>query len=158
MTQPVFAHGQLRLYLLSLLAERPMHGYELIQALSDRFGGIRPPTGVRCCGGAAGEVGVAVGTCVRSVVVEFRCARTLRLCVPIGNVRICPEWRGELAGGSHGVATLASAFATSARVTSPTFEPSATAEHGYTRCRATASRGTRAAARPRRPGAGVFAS
>jgi len=44
MTQPVFAHGQLRLYLLSLLAERPMHGYELIQALSDRFGGTYVPS------------------------------------------------------------------------------------------------------------------
>lgn len=44
MIQPVFAHGQLRLYLLSLLAERPMHGYELIQALSDRFGGTYVPS------------------------------------------------------------------------------------------------------------------
>lgn len=41
---PVFAHGHLRLYLLSLLAERPMHGYELIQALSDRFGGTYIPS------------------------------------------------------------------------------------------------------------------
>ena len=39
MTPPVFAHGHLRLYLLSLLQERPMHGYELIQALEERFGG-----------------------------------------------------------------------------------------------------------------------
>lgn len=39
MSPAVFAHGHLRLYLLSLLAERSMHGYELIQALSDRFGG-----------------------------------------------------------------------------------------------------------------------
>lgn len=41
---PVFGHGHLRLYLLSLLAERPMHGYELIQALSDRFGGTYIPS------------------------------------------------------------------------------------------------------------------
>lgn len=41
---PVFAHGHLRLYLLSLLDERPMHGYELIQALSDRFGGTYIPS------------------------------------------------------------------------------------------------------------------
>jgi DNA-binding PadR family transcriptional regulator len=41
---PVFGHGSLRLYLLSLLAERPMHGYELIQALSDRFGGTYTPS------------------------------------------------------------------------------------------------------------------
>lgn len=41
---PVFAHGNLRLYLLSLLAESPRHGYELIQALSDRFGGTYVPS------------------------------------------------------------------------------------------------------------------
>ena len=40
----MFAHGSLRLYLLSLLAERPRHGYELIQALSDRFGGTYSPS------------------------------------------------------------------------------------------------------------------
>ncbi|CAN5151121.1 hypothetical protein BH11ACT4_BH11ACT4_06350 [soil metagenome] len=46
MTPPVFAHGHLRLYLLSLLAESEsgMHGYELIQALSDRFGGTYVPS------------------------------------------------------------------------------------------------------------------
>lgn len=41
---PVFAHGRLRLYLLSLLAVSPMHGYELIQALSERFGGTYSPS------------------------------------------------------------------------------------------------------------------
>jgi DNA-binding PadR family transcriptional regulator len=41
---PIFAHGSLRLYLLSLLAERPRHGYELMQALSDRFGGTYSPS------------------------------------------------------------------------------------------------------------------
>lgn len=44
MTPPVFAHGRLRLYLLSFLDERSMHGYELIQALSDRFGGTYQPS------------------------------------------------------------------------------------------------------------------
>ena len=44
MTPPVFAHGHLRLYLLSLLAERPMHGYDLIQALGERFGGTYVPS------------------------------------------------------------------------------------------------------------------
>src|SRR3954471_7848253 len=44
MSPAVFAHGHLRLYLLSLLAERSMHGYELIQALSDRFGGTYSPS------------------------------------------------------------------------------------------------------------------
>ena len=43
---PVFAHGHLRLYLLSILAtaEPGMHGYELIQALSDRSGGTYTPS------------------------------------------------------------------------------------------------------------------
>ena len=41
---PVFAHGQLRLYLLSLLEQGPRHGYELITALSDRFGGTYRPS------------------------------------------------------------------------------------------------------------------
>jgi len=44
MTPPVFSHGSLRLYLLSLLAEQPRHGYELIQALTDRFGGTYSPS------------------------------------------------------------------------------------------------------------------
>lgn len=41
---PVFGHGHLRLYLLSLLDEQPMHGYDLIQALGDRFGGTYIPS------------------------------------------------------------------------------------------------------------------
>jgi DNA-binding PadR family transcriptional regulator len=44
MTPPVFAHGHLRLYLLSLLDTSPMHGYELIQALGERFGGTYVPS------------------------------------------------------------------------------------------------------------------
>jgi DNA-binding PadR family transcriptional regulator len=40
----VFSHGSLRLYLLSLLEESPRHGYELIQALTDRFGGTYSPS------------------------------------------------------------------------------------------------------------------
>jgi DNA-binding PadR family transcriptional regulator len=44
MSPAVFAHGHLRLYLLSLLGERSMHGYELIQALADRFGGTYVPS------------------------------------------------------------------------------------------------------------------
>ncbi|HWU46240.1 MAG TPA: PadR family transcriptional regulator [Humibacter sp.] len=44
MTPAVFAHGSLRLYLLSLLEESPKHGYELIQALSERFGGTYSPS------------------------------------------------------------------------------------------------------------------
>lgn len=41
---PTFPHGHLRLYLLSLIGERPMHGYELIQELGDRFGGTYLPS------------------------------------------------------------------------------------------------------------------
>ena len=44
MKAPVFAHGHLRLYLLSLLATEPMHGYELIHALESRFGGTYIPS------------------------------------------------------------------------------------------------------------------
>ena len=44
MTPPVFSHGDLRLYLLSLLAEAPQHGYGIIQALTDRTGGTHPPS------------------------------------------------------------------------------------------------------------------
>jgi DNA-binding PadR family transcriptional regulator len=41
---PVFAHGQLRLYLLSLLDEGPRHGYEVIQDLEQRFNGLYSPS------------------------------------------------------------------------------------------------------------------
>lgn len=44
MTPPVFSHGDLRLYLLSLLAEAPRHGYDIIQALADRTGGTYTPS------------------------------------------------------------------------------------------------------------------
>lgn len=41
---PVFAHGELRLYLLALLVEGPRHGYELITELAGRFGGTYRPS------------------------------------------------------------------------------------------------------------------
>ncbi len=41
---PVFAHGQLRLYLLALLVEGPRHGYEIMQQLESRFGGLYTPS------------------------------------------------------------------------------------------------------------------
>lgn len=44
MTPPVFAHGHLRLYLLSLLSKEPMHGYELMLALEEQFGGTYTPS------------------------------------------------------------------------------------------------------------------
>jgi DNA-binding PadR family transcriptional regulator len=40
----VFAHGQLRLYLLTALADGPKHGYEIIRDLEDRFGGMYSPS------------------------------------------------------------------------------------------------------------------
>lgn len=40
----VFAHGELRLYLLSLLAAGPKHGYELMTELASRFGGTYRPS------------------------------------------------------------------------------------------------------------------
>jgi DNA-binding PadR family transcriptional regulator len=44
MSPAVFGHGQMRLYLLRLLDEQPRHGYELIQALEQRFGGTYVPS------------------------------------------------------------------------------------------------------------------
>lgn len=41
---PVFSHGDLRLYLLRLLDEAPRHGYDIIQALSERTGGTYTPS------------------------------------------------------------------------------------------------------------------
>jgi DNA-binding PadR family transcriptional regulator len=41
---PVFAHGQLRLYLLALLDDAPRHGYEVIRALEERFEGMYAPS------------------------------------------------------------------------------------------------------------------
>ena len=41
---PAFHHGELRLWLLVLLGEGSHHGYELIQELSDRFGGTYAPS------------------------------------------------------------------------------------------------------------------
>lgn len=44
MNAPVFAHGQMRLYLLRLLEDGPKHGYELIQAIERRFNGAYVPS------------------------------------------------------------------------------------------------------------------
>ena len=40
----VFAHGQMRLYLLALLNDGPRHGYEIIQSLEERFNGLYSPS------------------------------------------------------------------------------------------------------------------
>lgn len=44
MNAPTFAHGQMRLYLLTLLEHEPMHGYELMQAIESRFNGAYVPS------------------------------------------------------------------------------------------------------------------
>ncbi|WP_052594311.1 PadR family transcriptional regulator [Luteipulveratus mongoliensis] len=41
---PVFAHGQLRLYVLALLADGPRHGYEVMRDLEQRFDGLYTPS------------------------------------------------------------------------------------------------------------------
>jgi DNA-binding PadR family transcriptional regulator len=40
----VFGHGDLRLVILALIAEKPRHGYDLIRAIEDKFGGGYAPS------------------------------------------------------------------------------------------------------------------
>ncbi|MDZ5453130.1 PadR family transcriptional regulator [Labrys sp. ZIDIC5] len=40
----VFGHGDLRLVILALIAEKPRHGYELIRAIEEKFGGAYAPS------------------------------------------------------------------------------------------------------------------
>ena len=40
----VFDHGDLRYVLLQLVAEKPRHGYELIKAIEEKFGGMYSPS------------------------------------------------------------------------------------------------------------------
>jgi DNA-binding PadR family transcriptional regulator len=40
----VFHHGDLRYVLLQLIAEKPRHGYELIKAIEEKFGGMYSPS------------------------------------------------------------------------------------------------------------------
>jgi DNA-binding PadR family transcriptional regulator len=40
----VFDHGDLRYVLLHLISEKPRHGYELIKAIEDKFGGTYSPS------------------------------------------------------------------------------------------------------------------
>jgi DNA-binding PadR family transcriptional regulator len=40
----VFGPGDLRLILLSMINEKPRHGYELIKALEDKFAGVYAPS------------------------------------------------------------------------------------------------------------------
>src|SRR6266478_2515890 len=39
-----FEHGDLRWVLLQLIAEKPRHGYELIKAIEEKFGGMYSPS------------------------------------------------------------------------------------------------------------------
>jgi DNA-binding PadR family transcriptional regulator len=39
-----FAHGDLRLVILHLIAEKPRHGYEIIRAIEDQVGGAYSPS------------------------------------------------------------------------------------------------------------------
>jgi DNA-binding PadR family transcriptional regulator len=40
----VLDYGELRLLLLAMISERPRHGYELIKAIEERFGGSYTPS------------------------------------------------------------------------------------------------------------------
>jgi DNA-binding PadR family transcriptional regulator len=40
----LFDYGELRFLLLAMIAERPRHGYELIKAIEERFGGSYTPS------------------------------------------------------------------------------------------------------------------
>jgi len=40
----LFDYGELRILLLAMIAERPRHGYELIKAIEERFGGSYSPS------------------------------------------------------------------------------------------------------------------
>jgi DNA-binding PadR family transcriptional regulator len=40
----MFGHGDLKFVILSLLAEKPRHGYEIIKELEERFGGAYSPS------------------------------------------------------------------------------------------------------------------
>jgi DNA-binding PadR family transcriptional regulator len=88
---PVFAHGALRLYLLSLLESGPKHGYELIKALSERFGGTYSPS--------AGTIYPRLGKLEEEglVATESQGRRTNYRITPAGLVELNRR-RDELAG------------------------------------------------------------
>lgn len=44
MDRRVFAHGEVRLVLLALIAEKPAHGYELIKEIEERLKGAYAPS------------------------------------------------------------------------------------------------------------------
>lgn len=87
----VFAHGALRLYLLALLESGPKHGYELIKALSERFGGTYSPS--------AGTIYPRLGKLEEEGLVATQAAgrRTNYSITPAGLVELNSR-RDELAG------------------------------------------------------------
>ena len=91
---PVFAHGQLRLYLLALLNEGPRHGYEVIQDLEQRFNGLYTPS--------AGTVYPRLAKLEEEGLVER--SDEGRKAV----YRITPAGRAEVAARAHDVAALES--------------------------------------------------
>ena len=88
---PVFAHGALRLYLLALLESGPKHGYELIKALSERFGGTYSPS--------AGTIYPRLGKLEEEGLVDTRTEgrRTNYSITPAGLIELNSR-RDELAG------------------------------------------------------------
>ena len=91
---PVFAHGQLRLYLLALLNEGPRHGYEVIQDLEQRFNGLYTPS--------AGTVYPRLAKLEEEGLVER--SDEGRKAV----YRITPAGRAEVAARAHDLAALES--------------------------------------------------
>jgi DNA-binding PadR family transcriptional regulator len=98
---PVFAHGALRLYLLALLESGPKHGYELIKALTERFGGTYSPS--------AGTIYPRLGKLEEEglVATETEGRRT--------NYRITPAGRAELESRREELAVVENGISASVR-------------------------------------------
>ena len=90
---PVFAHGQLRLYLLALLNEGPRHGYEVIQDLEQRFNGPYTPSAGRSPEACHARGGAALERSDEGRKAVYR---------------IIPAGRAEVAARSHDLAVFAS--------------------------------------------------
>lgn len=88
---PVFAHGALRLYLLALLESGPKHGYELIKALTERFGGTYSPS--------AGTIYPRLGKLEEEGLVSTRAeGRRTNYSITAAGVKELNSRRDELAG------------------------------------------------------------
>ena len=104
----VFAHGALRLYLLALLESGPKHGYELINALSDRFGGTYSPS--------AGTIYPRLGKLEEEGLVATRTEgrRTNYSITPAGRVEL-DNRRDELVGVENDISASVRRLADSLR-------------------------------------------